>query len=323
MKKLHTKVFLSLAFAALVYIVFAVWSNLGDIIQALQTFRWQYLPLIIGLTFCNYLFRFQNWQYYLKTLGVHLPRKDSFLIYIAGFSMSITPGKVGEIIRSFLLKEATHTPLSKTLSLTFVDRITDLSALVLIIGIGAVNFHYGQKIVWVLGMVLLAVIAFLTWRKGSEAFLRFLTKFSFLKKQSANLFTMYESAHVLLVPQRIIVILILSLLGWGCEALGFYVTFLAFGIEASVGAALFIYAFSTVIGAISLLPGGLGLTEGSMAGLLLLLNVSKGIAGAATLVIRACTLWFGVLLGALFLIIAERRFRVATLEPENGSLSVQ
>jgi uncharacterized protein (TIRG00374 family) len=314
-KNLHTKIFLSLAFAAIVYIGFAIWGSFDQLTASLSLFRWSYLPLILGLTFCNYLFRFGNWQYYLRTLGIHVPRKDSFLIYLAGFSMSITPGKVGEIIRSFLLKQATGTPLSKTISLTFVDRLTDVSALVLIIGIGAYGFHYGERIVWVLVALLVAILVLMTQRRAAEAILKALQRLPFIAKRSAALYDVYESAYQLLIPRRLAFIIFLSLLGWGCEALGFYVTFLAFGIEANVGAALFIYAFSTIIGAISLLPGGLGLTEGSMAGLLLLVHVSKGVAAAATLVIRACTLWFGVILGSIVLMIVQRRFRI--IPPES------
>jgi uncharacterized protein (TIRG00374 family) len=62
--------------------------------------------------------------------------------------------------------------------------------------------------------------------------------------------------------------------------------------------AVFILSFSTVIGAVSTLPGGLGAAEISIAGMLgLLLTLPAGTAAAATLLIRFCTLWFGVALG--------------------------
>jgi uncharacterized membrane protein YbhN (UPF0104 family) len=62
--------------------------------------------------------------------------------------------------------------------------------------------------------------------------------------------------------------------------------------------AVFILSFSTVIGAVSALPGGLGAAEASIAGMLtLLMSLPKGIATAATLLIRFATLWFGVGIG--------------------------
>ena len=64
--------------------------------------------------------------------------------------------------------------------------------------------------------------------------------------------------------------------------------------------AVFTLAFSTVVGALSTLPGGLGAAEASIAGMLvLLLGMEKDSAAAATLLIRFATLWFGVSLGLL------------------------
>jgi uncharacterized protein (TIRG00374 family) len=62
--------------------------------------------------------------------------------------------------------------------------------------------------------------------------------------------------------------------------------------------AVFVLAFSTVIGAVSALPGGLGAAEASIAGMLaLILNLSWDTSAAATLIIRFATLWFAVLIG--------------------------
>jgi uncharacterized protein (TIRG00374 family) len=71
-----------------------------------------------------------------------------------------------------------------------------------------------------------------------------------------------------------------------------------FGARVDVLPATFIYSFATLFGAATLLPGGLGTTEGSLSGLLVLRGVPLPDAVAATFVIRACTLWFAVALGA-------------------------
>ena len=57
------------------------------------------------------------------------------------------------------------------------------------------------------------------------------------------------------------------------------------------------YAVSTVIGALVFLPGGVGLTEASLAGLLTAAGASGDVATTATVLIRVATLWFGVALG--------------------------
>ncbi len=67
---------------------------------------------------------------------------------------------------------------------------------------------------------------------------------------------------------------------------------------------MFILAVSSLIGSASGLPGGLGTADGSMLGLThLLITSSKAIAGAATLLIRLCTLWFGLGIGVIALVL--------------------
>jgi uncharacterized membrane protein YbhN (UPF0104 family) len=50
-----------------------------------------------------------------------------------------------------------------------------------------------------------------------------------------------------------------------------------------------------------MLPGGLGVAEGSMWGILVYLGIDKTLAIGATLMIRFGTLWFGVILGLVML----------------------
>ena len=107
----------------------------------------------------------------------------------------------------------------------------------------------------------------------------------------------------------LVVGLLLATAAWFCECLGYYWAFDAFpdspGLDLSV--AVFAYSFSTVAGVVS--PGGIGPTD---IGLIELacqftegLSERRDIAAAASFVVRLCTLWFAVFLGALALM----RFR--------------
>lgn len=305
---LTNKVVYSLALAGAVYVALVIWGNTDALKAAFTHLDWKFLPVILLLTLANYFFRFQNWQFYYRQLGIKVPHRTALMVYLSGFSMSITPGKVGEVVRSYLLKQAAGVPISKTISLTFVDRLTDMLALVVITTIGAYSFHYGQRTVWIVGLVILGLIIVISWQELAQKFLNLLKRSRHIAPHAEKLATIYSSTQTLLQPLNLIVITLLSILGWGCESVGFFVTLHAFGLDISLVSAMFIYGFSTIIGAISLLPGGLGLTEGSIATLLLVLDVPKGPAAAATLVIRACTLWFGVLLGSIFLILTQKQF---------------
>lgn len=107
----------------------------------------------------------------------------------------------------------------------------------------------------------------------------------------------YESAYTLFRLKNLIVAILISVVSWGFECLAMYFVLEGFNVNVSILLSTFVFSFSSLVGAISMIPGGLGVAEGSFAGLLILSGITKGIAASATVIIRFCTLWFGVLIG--------------------------
>jgi uncharacterized protein (TIRG00374 family) len=128
-----------------------------------------------------------------------------------------------------------------------------------------------------------------------------LARFPLFEKLAATLHRLYEHAYTLLRVRPLIIAFTLGITSWFCECVGLYLTVAAFGYSMGLPEATFIYAFATFFGAITLLPGGLGVTEGSLTGLAILHGVPKDAASAATIIIRVATLWFAVALGLLWL----------------------
>ena len=77
-------------------------------------------------------------------------------------------------------------------------------------------------------------------------------------------------------------------------------------LSLSLAEAVGVYVAATLVGAASLLPGGLGGTEGSMILFLSQLDLPRDGASSATLLVRLCTLWFAFLLGLLSLLWLQR-----------------
>src|SRR2546429_4319551 len=123
---------------------------------ALPRFRWEYLPLILGLTLFNYICRFFKWQYYLKRLEVSLPWVKSLLIFLSGLSMAITPGKVGELLKSYLLKRSTGAPISHTSPVIVAERLSDGIAMIALASTGLVLYRYGWELLLALLVCVLA-----------------------------------------------------------------------------------------------------------------------------------------------------------------------
>jgi uncharacterized protein (TIRG00374 family) len=99
----------------------------------------------------------------------------------------------------------------------------------------------------------------------------------------------------------------LGVVAWGAEGVAFYYIMQVLGNDLTLSTALFIYAFSILVGALSFLPGGLGGAEITMVTLLMLNNVAQPQAVAATVLIRVATLWFAVALGIFALTLPERK----------------
>ena len=109
---------------------------------------------------------------------------------------------------------------------------------------------------------------------------------------------------------------ILSLISWGFECLGYYFILKNFDADFGLLWASFSYSFSTIVGAISMLPGGLGLTEGALTLTYLLMEngIAADISVTTTFIVRAVTLWFAVLVGIVSLSFYQKRFGKIKIE---------
>jgi uncharacterized protein (TIRG00374 family) len=124
-----------------------------------------------------------------------------------------------------------------------------------------------------------------------------------IKRFSSSLREFYEGTFLLFHPKATLVAVSLGTVAWLGEGLAMYWVLIGLGILPGIqtaAIAVFVLSFSTVIGAVSALPGGLGAAELSITGMLtLLLQLATSTATAATLIIRFATLWFGVSLGLI------------------------
>jgi uncharacterized protein (TIRG00374 family) len=158
------------------------------------------------------------------------------------------------------------------------------------------------------------MLLLLSWRRLAHALLDLMPRLPprrITKELVPKLRTFYDAAYALLRPGPLLFSVALSTLAWFFECMALYVVAQGAGAAASLLLCTFIYALMTVAGALALLPGGLGVTEGGMAVLLAELgHTARPAAVAATLVVRALTLWFAVLLGVLALSIYGRRRRL-------------
>lgn len=314
LKKLKKKILLSLVIAGVIYLAFTIYADYNKVITAFSDFNWLLLPILLLLSFLNYFARYVKWHYYLSVIKIKIKPFDSLSIFMSGLIMSVTPGKIGELLKSYLVKEVTGNPISKTAPVIFAERITDFLSLLLIAIIGAYTFDYGIRIALIVTAFFIILILIISNKKISLGIIRYLEKISFLKKHIVNIHHAYESSYQLLHPLPLISMTAVSLVSWGFECLGYHLILLNFGINFGFFWASFSYAFATIIGAISMLPGGLGVTEGSLTYFLISRGVANNIAIITTFLVRVVTLWFAVLVGIVSVSIYQKRFGKFSLE---------
>jgi uncharacterized protein (TIRG00374 family) len=319
LKQIRKRILISIVIAGILYLAFTIYADFDKLAKVISNFSWWLFPLVLGLAFLNYVSRFFKWDYYLSILKVRIKRVDSFSIFMSGLIMSVTPGKMGELLKSYLVKQVTGAPISRTAPIIFAERITDFISLLLIGLLGAYVYNYGRNIVLGVGLFFLVTVIIISNKKIALPIINLFEKIKFLKKYLLHIQAAYESSYLLLRPRPLFYMTILSLISWSFECLGYHLILTNFEVDLSYLWASFSYAFATIVGAISMLPGGLGLTEGSLTYLLIQKSYSKEIAVASTFIIRAVTLWFAVLVGTVSVSIYQKRFGKITDENFNNN----
>jgi uncharacterized protein (TIRG00374 family) len=282
----------------------------GDALaEAFRSFDWRLVPAVIILTLLNYALRFVKWQYYLRLLDVRdLSWPDSLRVFVAGFTMVMTPGKVGELLKSYLVRVRTGTPMARTAPIIFAERLTDGIAMLVLAGIGLTVFTYGWQLMLVGAVVSVGGLILLQHDALMHRILAAIGRTGFGRGRAETMTTLYESTRSLLRPRPFATAVGIGVVSWLGECLAFFLILVGLGIPATpyvLVASIFVFAAAAWIGAASMLPGGLGVAELSVAGLLLLTiddpAMTSSTAAAATLLIRFATLWFGVILGVVAL----------------------
>lgn len=306
---LRRKLIYSLVFALLVYIGLTLWSDWRNLAAALVDFTWVLLPLAIGLTLVNYGGRLLRWHWYLELVGVEITRYDSARIFGVGMLMVMTPGKVGEFLKSYMVKNVTGTPMSVTAPIILAERMTDGMAMLVLASAGLFAFpNPTARIIATMTFLTFAtVIVVIQVRPLALWFIEVGKLLPVVRRFAAHLSTLYESSYIIFQPRNFIIALAIGLVCWAAVGIAYFVVLVGFGVPASVSTALiaiFIFCISTVIGAFFALPGGLGGVEGSLVALSMqLLGLDLATATAAALLVRFCTLWMGVLFGVISILL--------------------
>lgn len=278
------------------------------------------VALLLGLSLVNYFARGFRWHLFARTLGLPISLAGNLIHFLGGFAMSVTPGRIGELVRMRWIGRETGWSFDKTAPLVLVDRAADLAAMAILLSIGvavSANGVAGAYPVALLGLI----GAFMATRPDilkacGDALHRMtgrrLPKFFARVRRAARSLSAFNN------PMMLVVAGLLGLVGWFAEGLAFHLLLLWMGADIGLWTAITIFTFATLAGGLTGAPGGLGGAEAAMVALLVFQNVPLEVAAPATLIIRVTTLWFAIAIGIGVFPIAEKQSKKAKHELEGN-----
>jgi len=289
--------------ATILYAGLSLYSGWGNLKIALSIFPIKtYLPIILALVSFGWLVRGLRWHYYLRQSDIkQVPFLESMHIFLASFALTVTPGKVGELVKSAFLKTKYDVSVAKTAGILLMERLMDLIGVLIL---ASCAFFFGGKAIWIFiitASIVIVLVVLLCFEKLYKPLLLRLAKLRYLGVVFQKILEMLIASRSLLKFRIILASILFSVIAWGAEALAFWLVLSGLGLNIAFFGAVFIYSISTIAGAISMLPGGLGGTEASMLGLLALQGVIAVNAVPAILLIRLSTLWFVPAVGVIFM----------------------
>jgi glycosyltransferase 2 family protein len=318
------RVAIGIVLAIIVASTLALFADVRSLGASLERFDWWLVLPVLGLTLLNYALRWVKWHVYLQVVNVpRITVIQSVLAFLSAFSMALTPGKVGELIKAVHVHRLTRSPVSRIAAVIAAERITDGLAMIGLAAIGFLQFSQGRPVMAVAAVLGIGAVVLLRHPVILQLLTRRLERVPIVGPLIAavahHIEGFLDASNRLYAPQLVGGSVALGMVSWACECMALMIVLAGLGLEPSWNLLLvstFVLSVSSVLGALSMLPGGLGVAEASLAGLLLLLiddpSFSRADAAAATLLIRFATLWFGVLLGVVALLVLQRFGRPTT-----------
>ena len=292
-------IFLIIIFIITFYIIYIAYSDFEEISSNMEEFEFTLLPIIFLFSFGAYSITSLRQRILLKKIGIVMPLKENFLLYLAGLSMVVTPGGLGETIKSYYLKKRFGYGISKTFPLVFVERYQDLITLVIVLSFALIFIQIHEVMILDITVICVIIISYIIFRakKLFVKIINFLKKISRLRKFGDSMSESYEGFYSMTEGKTMIKCAAVGIVSWTLEAIAVYLVFLAFNIDLGFILTTIIAYASILFGGVSLLPGGVGITEISATTLLTKEGVELSLATSIIIMMRIATIWLSTATG--------------------------
>ncbi len=300
--KIGNKILIIVIVVICLYATFLIASDINTVYDKISDFKIEFFPIILLLVTSNWFVLFFRWHLLLRNAKIFIPVKDSFLILASGFALTIIPGKVGELVKSQLLKTKFGIARSKTVPIVILEQFYTAIGIIMLSFFGIWYFELGIYVLGIFTAALVFVFVLLSSRKAFNKIVSLLEKRRFTSKFVEPLSSSYDAIKNGIRGPITLYACGLSMLFWLLEAISVYFILLAFGVEV-IGflAIISTYTTSIMLGILSFLPIGVGVVEGTLTSFFTIHGIDVSLALTIVIVIRLFTRWYGVSFGFIAL----------------------
>jgi uncharacterized protein (TIRG00374 family) len=313
--KVVTTVGIVFLISLLVFLAIAFLGGIGKVVGTILSSNLYLYSLAFLSVFIGYLVSFGKWTYFMKKLGVRVSLKKNLAVYLSLYSMDLTPGKIGRVVTAYTMSRIAKIRVFNVLPIVAMDTVTDFLGAAVVALAAAVYFNQFLLIV-IVGDLISIFPAFFVL---NDWFFNFIKK-AFRDSSYLDMITLYgeeyfTSQSKLNKPKIYLVSMLFTIPSALLYSLALYFVILAVtqtpsavAVAApSLGHTVLIYYTAQILGAMTSLPGNIGVTDGALVAMLNnVMNFNIYVSSAITIMTRIATLWFGVLLGGVFLLYTLR-----------------
>lgn len=324
MRKYRNRLLAGFAIVVVIYIGLLFLTNTGELLAQLRLYPWILLVPVVLLKFAAWFLRFWRWQYFLGVIGASrkISLFDSALIFVAGFSMVVSPGKVAEVLKAVVLKVKTGVPVARSAPVVIAERVVDgvavlVDAIIAFLLAGAaIDLGSYRYLILLSGGLLIFGLVAIQIRPLAYFFLNLVSRLPLVRRIHRPLVEFYESSHEILKFKHVILTSFLGSMAHLIDALAFCIIISAFGLPITGTLFLqgvFITGLTAAIGALSGVPNGAGVTEVSSSEMIMViiapthLEITSTIALTTALIDGFFHKWLRVVVGTLVAIIFRHR----------------
>ena len=288
-------------------------------------------PWLILAAFAVYYLGFPlrgwRWTKLLKGAGYRVKVKDGTeIIFLSWLVNCIVPAKLGDLYRAYLLKLNSPVSATRTLGTVFMERILDLIAITslgMLAGYwrfrGSLNdLPAAVQVIFAVGVVVivLLIVALVVMRSFGRRVIAFLP----LPHRVVDFYDKFEEGVFGSVGLKGLPLLgVITVVVWLTEALRLYLVMRALGfadVDLGLSGAMFVALIGSLLTAVPFTPGGIGLVEGGMLGVLQgVFGATQTHAAAIVLVDRAISVFSVVVLGGIAYMLSSK--------PRGGGMEVE